>query len=472
MNDITIIGAGVSSVFLADRLIEENPELAIHIIDKGKPLHLRHCGLDKGDMCTCEGECHKYIGFAGLGKSEGKFNYTNDFGGELGRKIGNDAALQYMKEVDNVLCHYGADVVPMYSTENEALSKRAEAHSLQVRSADVRHLGTRVANEVFQNMYDALAPHVTFSFETEVDTILPLHDGFKLITSDGSHSKTRKVVIGTGKSGHAWLEKQKQALNLTQGEARLDLGLRIEMKGDQLQSILTDTFETKLTYVGETFTGTTYCMNPKGRIIRKHQFGLVMPDGQNVKEKPTPTENLNFTWFVPKYFHSSQDALSYAQGIIGEINGNSNRIVVQRLEDLVKERKTTTLSSTTIVPSLHAEAGDLRNEIPGFYLDATLEMLQALERLIEEPIHGDTLLYGIDAKFYEPKVKTNDWFETEVPGLYLIGDCSGETHSLSQAAASGRYVGEWLSKQLMNDVSSVLVENQNDCIAKSNGTSS
>ncbi|WP_044022980.1 NAD(FAD)-utilizing dehydrogenase [Bacillus sp. SG-1] len=445
MYDITIVGAGVSGVFTAYQLLKENKDLNIHIIDVGKKLEDRICGLDTGGPCTCKGTCSKYIGFAGLGKSEGKFNYTNDFGGELGRKIGASQAMGLMKEVDDVLCSFGGDAVETYNTENKELSAKAKRHSFRVLSTEVRHLGTKLANEVFQRMYEFLRrKKVTFSFETLIDSVTKTREGFLLMSEDKIF-RTKELVMATGMSGSEWLKQQTESLGLSPSETRLDLGLRVEMKGNQLQAILKDTFETKLTYLGESYTATTYCMNPEGRIIRKHQHGLVMPDGQNVREKDTPSANLNFTLFVPQYFRSYGEAQEHARSVIGKINRGADRIVVQRLEDFKLHRKTKDLEKNTILPSLEADCGNITEEVPELYTHALLEMLSALEGLLGEKIHEDTLLYGIDAKFYEPKISTNPYFETEISNLFLIGDCSGETHSLSQAAASGIWLGKHLA---------------------------
>ncbi|MGG3912924.1 NAD(FAD)-utilizing dehydrogenase [Rossellomorea vietnamensis] len=442
-HDITIIGAGVSSIFLAYTLMNHNEHVSIHMIDLGKELSERTCGLDEGGICTCEGVCSKYIGFAGLGKSEGKFNYTNDFGGELGRKIGQQNTLDLMREVDNILCEFGGDTIHSYSTKNEKLSSRGNEAGLKVLSTEVRHLGTRLASEIFQNMYEVLKARVTFSFETRVEAISKKGNAFQLKSTSGQFT-TEKLVIGTGMSGSNWLKEQAASLGLFPGKTRLDMGIRVEMKGDQLQSILQDTFETKLKIERDSFSATTYCMNPQGRIIHKHEHGLVMPDGQNAREEFTPSANLNFSLFVPRYFQSHDEAMKYSGDIIGGINQGGERIVVQRLQDFKFHINTESLEGNLIDPSLKAECGNVREEVPELYGMALIEFFGSLETLIGEPIHPDTLLYGLDAKFHEPKLPTDENFETDISNLFLIGDCSGETHSLSQAASSGIYVGNYL----------------------------
>ncbi|WP_347548273.1 NAD(P)-binding protein [Pseudalkalibacillus hwajinpoensis] len=443
MYDVVIIGAGVSGIFMAYTLTKEHPEYSILLIDKGKKLSERTCKTDSINSCTCD-ECDQFIGFGGLGKSEGKFNYTNDFGGSLGRKIGNERAETLMYEVDDVICSFGGSVAELYDTHSPELKKRAEKHGLSVLTTSVRHLGTVLSTSIFQNLYLYLSERIDIWFETEVVSITP-RDPFILETNQGTVS-TEKVVISTGNSGSEWMRQQSLKLGLAHGTSRVDLGIRVEMRGCQLDQILKEAFETKLHINGDGFEGTTYCMNPNGRIIRKYQHGLVMADGQNKREKEAPGSNLNFTLFVPSFFETKKEAGGLAKKVIGGINQNKGRILVQRLQDLKLKRATdeAMMEQNTILPSLEADAGNLIEEIPEKFLKALNEFLDALQALLGEPIDDDTLLYGMDGKFYEPKIKTSKQFETEVSGLYLIGDCSGETHSLSQAAASGIYVARLL----------------------------
>ncbi|MFC0523270.1 NAD(P)/FAD-dependent oxidoreductase [Pontibacillus salicampi] len=444
MYDVTIIGAGVSSVFLAYTLMKKNEHLRIHIIDKGKELKDRLCSIEKENGCTCSGECDQYIGFAGLGKSEGKFNYTNAFGGELARKVGDSEAMELMDEVDHILTDFGGSDRPKYSTHNESLVERAKPFDLNILSTEVRHLGTVLAKRIFERMYQYMKEHIDFTFQTDVQHIYQSNHSFTIHTNKGVFT-TYKLVLATGKSGGDWLDKQATALGIQQGETRLDMGVRVELEGNQFQPILDNTFETKLQYEKGEYTATTYCMNPGGRIIRKYQHGLVMPDGQNAKEKASPSPNVNFTLFVPQYFSSVKQAHTYARNVVGEINQGSDRIVVQRLGDLLVSKKTESLSTNAIIPTLTAHPGNLLTEIPRLYIDMLLDFIHAVEGLIGERWKEDTLLYGLDTKFYEPAYTTNDYFETEVPGLFLAGDCSGETHSLSQAAASGIHIGRHLA---------------------------
>lgn len=445
MYDITIIGSGVSSIFLAYTLLQTNQKVLI--LEKGKSLEERNCALDQGGVCNCE-VCGKYYGFAGLGKSEGKFNYSCDFGGELAQKVGRENLQQLMKELDDLLCRFGGEAVQKYSTVNERLVKKALDCNLQMLTTEVRHLGTMLSTKIFQRLYNELSSQIEIRFEADIQNIKHDNHLFTLNTNLGKF-ESKNVIFATGRAGTEWLKEQCTNLGVKQGKTRLDLGIRVEMKEQQLRSILQDTFETKLSYEYDGIISTTYCMNPKGRIVRKFQEGLVMPDGQNFREQEAGTTNLNFTLFTPKYFPSLKEANLYANEIIGKINNCSDRIVVQRLGDLLSGESTTNekMKKNSVQPTLAADYGNLTTEVPLLYLNSLQGFLNQLEEFIGETIDEDTLLYGIDGKFYSPIIETNSNFQTSLEGLYVIGDCSGVTHSLSQAAASGIYLGKYLIKK-------------------------
>ncbi|GMK43832.1 NAD(FAD)-utilizing dehydrogenase [Paenibacillus glycanilyticus] len=431
--DITIVGAGVSGIFAAHELAASG--LKVLMLDKGKKLGERS---------------DSYIGFGGLGLSEGKYNYTNDFGGELERKTGYEAALRLMDDVDTILCKYGAGASELYSTYDPELSERARKAGFGVLTTKTRHLGTKLSRSVLERMYEYLDSGIAMRFEAEPVRIHPKDKGrFAIELADGTVIDSGQVIVATGRSGNEWFTNQCESLGIGRGEARVDLGLRIEMKGDQLASILQRSFETKLSFESEGCTATTYCMNPQGRVVLKLQEGLAMPDGQNFREKEEGSSNLNFTLFVPNRFATLEEADAYLKNIVGGINRGRNRIAAQRLGSLRRgpqyQSSEGQAAVRSVMPTLEAEFAELREELPERYIEATLAFLDALEKLLGAPIDEDTILYAIDGKLYSPAIETNDKFETNIKGFYVIGDCSGTTHSLSQAAASGIYVGRLLA---------------------------
>ncbi|HCV52573.1 MAG TPA: NAD(FAD)-utilizing dehydrogenase, partial [Exiguobacterium sp.] len=384
MYDVTIIGAGVAGIFLAHQLVEDGQRVLL--LDAGKPIRKR----------TVE---DAYLGFAGLGKSEGKFNYAMGFGGELVSKIGEETTRRLFQEVDDLLCTYGGGTVETYSTHSPAVAIRARRADLHTVETTVRHLGTARTVGVFTAFEDALLPRLDARFETTIEQITK-SEPFTIKTADETFV-SRRIVFATGRSGADFTLQQLATLGVIPQRTRLDLGVRVETDEALFRTLLQETFETKLGYDSPYGKAVTYCMNPCGRIIRKYQEGLVMPDGQNVHETADGSTNLNFTLFLPRYFSTLAKANAYAARIIGGINQGGDRILVQRLSDFRASRATANdqLSRNTIVPSLTASPGNLHAEVPTKDLLVLEGFLERLEQLLEVELPGDTLLYGLDGKF-------------------------------------------------------------------------
>lgn len=435
--DIIIIGAGVSGLFTAMGLANQNKKVLI--IDAGKSLAARLSRL--GDDIAGNQSSDRYMGFGGLGLSEGKYNYTNDFGGDLASKIGPSESLYYQHKVDQLLCSYGATARAMYRTDDIDLMKRAKQFGFNILSTQTRHLGTSLSVNIFSQFAKYLSEKMSFYFDTTVDSITPYQQQLKLTLNNNCSVLANKVIVAVGRGGMAWFDPIAKQLKLDYQQTRLDLGFRIEMHGQQLAPLLKNTFETKLDYSTNDYRATTYCMNPKGRVIAKHQDGLVMADGQNAHEVGQ-SHNLNFTLFIPKWFTTRDAADNYLYETISTINQHQSNIAVQRLADIDSHFQ---YCQQTIEPTLtSANYSDLAVVTPNEYLYYTCDFLKALEKLLGEPIDGNTLLYALDSKLYAPVIKTDHRFLTQVNNLYIIGDCSGVTSSLSQAAASGLYVADQL----------------------------
>ena len=120
--------------------------------------------------------------------------------------------------------------------------------------------------------------------------------------------------------------------------------------------------------------------------------------------------------------------------------------MVQRFGDLVKGRRSNEhrMESCFTRPTLKATPGDLALVMPKRQLDDIIEMVYALDKIAPGTANDDTLLYGVEVKFYNSTVEVDADLETALKGLYVLGDGSGVTHSLSQASASGVHVARIL----------------------------
>ena len=125
--------------------------------------------------------------------------------------------------------------------------------------------------------------------------------------------------------------------------------------------------------------------------------------------------------------------------------------MVQRFGDLIQGRRTDDkrLAANTVRPTLKAVPGDLSLCMPKRQLDDIIETLYALDSVAPGTANTDTLLYGVECKYYSARPETTDFELKGHPGCYAVGDGAGFTRSLSQAAAHGLYVADRILAKML-----------------------
>ncbi len=451
---VIIIGAGPGGIFAAYELLQKKPELKIAVFEAGHALHKRHCPIDGEKIKTCIGckSCSIMSGFGGAGAfSDGKYNITNDFGGTLYEYIGKKRALELMHYVDEINMAYGGEGTKLYSTANTAIKRTCRENQLHLLDAQVRHLGTDINYIVLENIYNELKDKVDFYFETPISTITAIEGGYEVHTADKAYS-CEKCVVSVGRSGSKWMEGVCSSMNIPTKSNRVDIGVRVELPAAVFQHLTDELYESKIVYRTEQFEDLvrTFCMNPKGVVVNENTNGIVTVNGHSYEDPEKHTENTNFALLVSKHFSEPfKDSNGYGESIARLSNMLGGGVIVQRFGDLVRGRRSTPqrINESFVTPTLAATPGDLSLVIPKRILDGIIEMIYALDKIAPGTANDDTLLYGVEVKFYNMEVEIDKNLETVCPGLYVIGDCSGVTHSLSHASASGVHVARQILAQ-------------------------
>ena len=447
--DVLIIGAGPGGIFTAYELMEkaERP-LRVAVFELGRPLDQRKCPIDGKKVTSCVRckTCSIMSGFGGAGAfSDGKYNITNDFGGSLHEHVGKDRALELMRYVDEINLKYGAAGTKLYSTAGTSLRKRCLQSGLHLLEAQVRHLGTDINYVVLNNLYQVLKDRADFFFETPVKTVEEEENGYRIILEDGRSFTARCCVISVGRSGSKWMEGVCRKLEIPTLSNRVDIGVRVELPAEVFSHLTDELYESKIVYRTEKFEDLvrTFCMNPRGAVVSENTNGIVTVNGHSYEDPARHTENTNFALLVSKRFSIPfKDSNGYGESIARLSNMLGGGIIVQRFGDLVRGRRSTPgrIAESFVTPTLSATPGDLSLVIPKRILDGIIEMIYALDKIAPGTANDDTLLYGVEVKFYNMEVELDGNLETRHPGLYVIGDGSGVTHSLSHASASGVHV--------------------------------
>lgn len=451
--DVVIVGAGASGVFTSYELVKNNPNIKILMIEKGHKLERRICPIDGVKIKTCINcsICNIMNGYGGAGSlSDGKYNITNNFGGDLHKYIGYDEAIDLMNYVDDVLCEMGGSEAKLYSTANSKLKSKALQFDLHLLDAKVRHLGTDRNLIILANIYKYLYNKVEMLFDTEVIDINKETEGFSVITSKETF-ECKDLILATGRSGSKWISKICHKNGIKTESNRVDIGVRVELPAEIFDHITEEVYESKIIYKTKKYNDMvrTFCMNPHGEVVSENTNGIVTVNGHSYSDPKLHTNNTNFALLVSnKFTEPFKESNEYGESIARLSNMLGGGVIVQRFGDLVNGRRTSErrMEKSFTTPTLKATPGDLSLVIPKRQLDDIIEMIYALNNIAPGTANEDTLLYGVEVKFYNSRVEVDSNLETTIKGLYVLGDGSGVTHSLSQASASGVY----LARVLMN----------------------
>jgi len=445
--DVIVIGAGPGGIFSAYELSRLNPSLKVAVFEAGHSLEKRHCPIDGVKIKTCIGckSCSIMSGFGGAGAfSDGKYNITNDFGGTLHEYIGKTKALDLMRYVDDINMRYGGEGTKLYSTAGTSIKKQCLQNDLHLLDASVRHLGTDINYVVLENLYNDLKEKVTFFFDTPVETVTRTEDGYAVHCKDAVYN-CKKCVISVGRIGSKWMERVCGEMGIKTRSNRVDIGVRVELPAAVFSHLTDELYESKIVYRTQKYGDLvrTFCMNPKGAVVNENTNGIVTVNGHSYEDPSRQTENTNFALLVAKHFSEPfKDSNGYGESIARLSNMLGGGVIVQRFGDLIRGRRSTEkrMSESFMMPTLNATAGDLSLVLPKRILDGIIEMIYALDKIAPGTANDDTLLYGVEVKFYNMEVEVSEKLETVYDGLYVIGDGSGITHSLSHASASGVHV--------------------------------
>ncbi len=446
--DIIIIGAGPGGIFSAYELMAKRPDLKVAVFEAGHSLNKRRCPIDGNKITSCINcpTCAIMNGFGGAGAfSDGKYNITNDFGGTLYEYIGKTEALDLMKYVDSINTSHGGEKTKMYSTAGTKFKKLCMQNKLKLLDASVRHLGTDINYVVLEELYNEMKDHISFFFDTPVTHMEILEDSFRVYYGQDQAADGRQCIISVGRSGSKWMETICRELNIPTRSNRVDLGVRVELPAVIFSHLTDELYESKIVYRTEKFEDNvrTFCMNPYGIVVNENTNGIVTVNGHSYEDVEKRTDNTNFALLVAKHFSEPfKDSNGYGESIARLSNMLGGGVIVQRFGDLIRGRRSTAnrIKEGMVTPTLAATPGDLSLVLPKRILDGIIEMIYALDKIAPGTANDDTLLYGVEVKFYNMEVELDENLETKYKGLYIIGDGSGVTHSLSHASASGVYV--------------------------------
>ena len=453
--DVIIVGAGPAGIFTALEISNKKPELSVLIVDKGRNIEKRKCPARDTGKCVKCNPCGITFGWAGAGAfSDGKLSLSPEVGGRLLEYFSEDESKKLIKYCDDMYIKFGANekVYGLNSEKVDEVKYEASKHNIRLVECPVRHLGTELAYEVLKSMYHHLMDNTNTEFIelSEVEEIL-IEDnkatGVFIKNKEGKFKVNAKYVVAApGRGGAEWASNEAKKHNIKVTNNAVDIGVRVEVPNSVMDHLTKDLYEAKLVYYSDTFDNKvrTFCMNPGGVVSAEYYDDnkIAVVNGHSYSDQKLRTTNTNFAMLVSTTFTEPfNQPIGYGKYIaqLGNMLTGGG-IMVQRLGDLLKGRRTDydRLGKSTTTPTLKsAVPGDLSFVLPQRHLTSIVEALKAFDKIAPGLYSKNTLLYGVEVKFYSSKISTNDKFETCVSNLYTIGDGAGVTRGLMQASTTG-----------------------------------
>ncbi|MCX7920642.1 MAG: NAD(P)/FAD-dependent oxidoreductase [Clostridia bacterium] len=456
--DVAIIGCGTAGIFAGYELNKLRPDLKIVMLEQGNDIFKRNCPTiaNKIKDCVRCKSCDIMRGFGGAGAfSDGKFNFTTAFGGWLNDYISDNDVMDLIHYVDSVNIDFGAtkQMFSTYTDEAKAIEKKALENDLHLLQAAVKHLGTENNVEILKKLFEHLANHVDIQCNTQVTEIAPMEDGYKLSIGDGSVIECKYLVAAPGRSGAEWFSHQCKKLGLNLINNQVDIGVRVELPAKVFEHVTDVVYESKLLYRTKQYGDIvrTFCMNPYGHVVSENVDGIITVNGHSYTDPSLRSENTNFALLVSNRFTKPfNEPYQYGKRIASLSNMLGGGVLVQRFGDLVKGARTNEhrLGQSFTKPTLKATPGDLSLVLTKRHLDNIIEMIYALDKIAPGTANYDTLLYGVEVKFYSSRLELSGKLETKLDNMFAIGDGAGVTRGLSQAGASGVHVARTIVERM------------------------
>ncbi len=470
--DVIIVGAGPAGIFLAYELYLQAPELEVLLVDKGHAIQQRRCPILEGKLKKCPPAtgrkehagclpaCSITAGFGGAGAySDGKFNITSEFGGWMTDYMSATEVESLIRYVDEINLKHGATVsITDPTTEKvQEIEERGYAVGLKLLRAEVRHLGTEQNLQILTDIYYYLQDKIDFAFKTEVQDLIVENNEVTGIVTEAGGITAKSVAIVPGRDGSKWLTHVMNKHKVPMKANQVDIGVRVETSDVVMREINKHLYEGKFIY--RTSVGTTvrtFCSNPSGHVVVENHSGIMLANGHAFKDPKLGSKNTNFALLVSHQFDEPfNEPTEFAHDVSRLANRLSNgSIIVQTYGDILKGRRTTEkrLKETFIEPTQKtAVPGDLGLVLPYNTMKSLIEMVEALDHVTPGIANEHTLFYGVEAKFYSARPKTDHKFETPIHGLYVGGDGAGITRGLAQAGANGVIIARNIVEKLRTE---------------------
>lgn len=448
--DVVIVGGGIAGLMAAYTLITNDHKLKILLLEKGKKLTERSCPIINGLSKSCIkcNLCSIMEGLSGAGAfSDGKYIISSEYGGWLPDVLDDKTVLEYIHKADDVLMRFGA-TKDVYIPDDE-LKYECLKYDLHMQQAIVKHLGTDANYQTMKNLIEFLDEQIEIiTLANVTDIKIDNHEVIYIKDNQECSVYGENILIAVGRAGSRQFKKWCEDNDIPLENNQVDIGVRVELPYEVWKPFSSRIYEPKILYRTKQYQDQVrmFCFNERGHVVTENTHGVLTVNGHSFKEESRKSNNSNFALLSTSYFTKPfNEPIEYARSIASLANKISHgSVLVQRFGDLVNGKRSddSRMRQSSVRPTLNAVAGDLSLCIPKRQLDNIIETLYALDKVAPGTANYDTLLYGVECKYYSARPSCHNFMIDKTENIYALGDGAGFTRSLSQAAANGIIVAE------------------------------
>ena len=432
--NVVIIGAGVAGVNAATKLVDNNFDGKITIIDMGHNPYNR----PYDDVMT---------GFLGAGGwSDGKLTYHTEIGGQLSKYCGDEKAMELMNQViENFKRFHPKPEEVQCSNPIEEPDFIKPYFGL--RLFPVWHVGTDYLHEIGKNWFDFLeSKGVEFIWETKVTDIDFEKQELKFENNNLGISGLKvpydTLIFGVGKSGIDFGKKLAEKYDLPTEPKSVQIGVRFEAPQEHFQKLIDVSYDFKLyrKYEDKGVSLRSFCTNNNAAYVAvEDTYGNHSYNGHARKDEKYRNNMTNF-------------------GILMEINGIENpfswsRDVVSKLQKdgtglyYSPSREPSTTSEGKDVSSIKIDRLHEVTKIMQPYFHYILDFIEDMKKVFPT-LKNDWGIYIPEVKYLspEPLVNYSNLSLTKYENIHFVGDALS-ARGITVSGAQGIYVAESISKE-------------------------
>jgi len=432
--NVVIVGAGVAGVNAATKLIDNNFDGKITIIDMGKNPYER----PYEDVMT---------GFLGAGGwSDGKLTYHTAIGGQLSKYTGEDKAMELMDQVITNFKRFHPK-----PEEVQCSNPIAEPDFIKpyfgLRLFPVWHVGTDYLHEIGKNWYDFLINNgVEFLWETKVTDIDFDTSIVRASLLDGGEEiniKYNELIFGVGKSGIDFGKQLAEKYSLPTEPKSVQIGVRFEAPQKHFQKLIDISYDFKLyrKFEDEGVSLRSFCTNNNAAYVAVEQtYGDHSYNGHAKKDKAFRNDMTNFGILME--INGIEKPFDWSRNVVQSVNKKGTGLYYS------PSRKPSTTSEGVNVSTIQInrkEFNIIRSHFKGYfkYIDDFISDM----KIVFPTLSHDWGIYIPEVKYLspEPLVNYNNLSLTKYENIHFVGDALS-ARGITVSGAQGIYVAEDLIK--------------------------